>query len=138
MSARSLLPLDSESLAREFDDDVEALTGTLREAVDQQKTADLSVVAKQKAIEDYDAAFIPIARALEAAFRMAGETELADRIRPTIRRLTRPTEDDVPPPGGLDPPPSEESTEDSAAPGDGSPAENSAEPASTPDRGLGG
>jgi hypothetical protein len=60
----------------------------LPEAVDQQKTADLSVVPKQDAIGEYDAAFIPIAGALAATFRVAGETELADRIRPTIRRLT--------------------------------------------------
>jgi hypothetical protein len=63
---------------------------------------------------------------------MAGETELADRIRPTIRRLTRPTEDDRLPPEGSDPPPSEEPAEESAAPGDGSTGESPAEPASTP------
>ncbi len=73
----------------------------------------MALVAKQKAIEDFDTHFIPIAQTLEATFRVAGEVELADRIRPTIRRLTRPGEDDGSPPSEESP--SEESAESSEA-----------------------
>jgi hypothetical protein len=116
-------PLDPESLAQEFDDDVEALTGTLREVVDQGKSVDILLVAKQKSIEDFQGAFIPIAQALEASFRVAGEVELADRIRPTIRRLTRPSEDEQPPASEDTAPPSQESSEESP-PSEGSPEDS--------------
>ncbi len=44
---------------------------------------------KDQALEKFDRQFIPIARVLEATFRVAGETELADRIGPTVRQLGR-------------------------------------------------
>ena len=46
-------------------------------------------VRKDQARKEFDANYIPIVRLLEATFRVAGETELADRIRPTVRQLTR-------------------------------------------------
>ncbi len=125
--------LDPESMAQEFDDDVEALSTTLRELIDQQKKVDVALVAKSQAIDDHDKTFIPIARSLEAMFRVAGETELAERIRPTVRRLTRPNEGEAPPPAEES---SEESAEESAEPSaeasappsGGSPPEESAPP----------
>jgi hypothetical protein len=96
--------IEPEDLARELDDGVETLARTLREIVDHRKTAEMTLVAKHEAIEAFDAVFLRFAQGLESTFRIAGEVELADRIRPTVRRLTRPGEDHVTAASSLEPP----------------------------------
>ncbi len=61
----------------------------VRRLVEQRKLVDTAKVRKDQALEELDRQFIPIARVLEATFRVAGETELADRIRPIVRQLGR-------------------------------------------------
>ncbi len=81
--------LERATLARELDDEIVVLGPLMGRFVDQRKRVDTAMVRKEKAIEEFDRNFIPLARMLEATFRVAGETELADRIRPTVRQLGR-------------------------------------------------
>ncbi len=82
-------PLAREELAKELDEDIAAAKVMDQRIVEQRKVVDTAKVRKDQAIEEFDRQFIPIARVLEATFRVAGETELADRIRPTVRQLGR-------------------------------------------------
>ncbi len=54
-----------------------------------RKAVSETVIARNKAIEEYDRVFPWVARAFESYFRLAGETELANRIRTSVRRVTR-------------------------------------------------
>jgi len=78
-----------QELATEFDEEIDALTRTVKGLVEQSKVVDTAKVRKDQTREEFDRQFVPIARFFEATFRVAGETELADRIRPTVRQLGR-------------------------------------------------
>ncbi len=80
-------PPDPESVAREFEQEIGDLRQTQKELIDQQRQTDVTVVTKKQAIGSFDESFIPLVRLLESTFRVAGHIELADRIRPTVRRL---------------------------------------------------
>ena len=54
-----------------------------------RKAAGQTVDAKRKATAAFDAVFPWAAQTVEGAFRMAGERDLADRIRTSRRRVTR-------------------------------------------------
>lgn len=54
-----------------------------------RKAVNETVIARTEAIEEYDRVFPWVARALESYFRLAGEIRLADRIRTSVRRVTR-------------------------------------------------
>ncbi len=81
--------LAREELASELGEDVGEVRIVVRSLVAQRKVVDTAKVRKDQALQEFDRQFIPIARVLEATFRVAGETELADRIRPTVRQLGR-------------------------------------------------
>ncbi len=81
--------LNRETSAQELDPEIEELRVVVKRLVEQRKRIDTAKVRKDKTREDFDRNYIPIVRVLEATFRVAGETELADRIRPTVRQLTR-------------------------------------------------
>ena len=81
--------LDRESSARELDPEIGELREIVARLVEHGKRVDTAKVRKDKALEKFDRQYILIARVVEATFRVAGETELADRIRPTVRQLGR-------------------------------------------------
>ena len=81
--------LDRESSARELDSEIDVLGRIVERLVEQGKRVDTAKVRKDDALETFDRQYILIARAVEATFRVAGETDLADRIRPTVRQLGR-------------------------------------------------
>ena len=81
--------LAREELAKEFDQGIEDQRKIVGLLVEQSKKVDTAKVRKDQAIDEFDRQYIPIARFLEAAFRAAGENDLADRIRPTVRQLGR-------------------------------------------------
>ncbi len=62
-----------------------ALTDVGREV----KEANLTQLDRNRAVEEYDKAFLGIARTLETLYRLAGESELADQVRPSVRRPGR-------------------------------------------------
>ncbi|MCP3956490.1 MAG: hypothetical protein GY719_01415 [bacterium] len=54
-----------------------------------RKAVGESLVARNKAIEEFDSVFPWVTRTLEGYFRLTGEADLADRIRTSARRVTR-------------------------------------------------
>ncbi len=81
--------LDRESSVQELDSEIEQLSLIVERLVEQGKRVDTAKVLKDKALEDFDRQYILIARVVEATFRVAGEVDLANRIRPTVRQLGR-------------------------------------------------
>ena len=81
--------LSREASARELDPEIGELRVMVERLVEQRKRVDTAKVRKDDALKEFDRNYIPIVRVLEATFRVAGETDLADRIRPTVRQLTR-------------------------------------------------
>ena len=81
--------LAREEMAKVFDQGIEDQRRIVGLLVEQGKKVDTAKVRKDQALGEFDRQYIPIARFLEAAFRAAGENELADRIRPTVRQLGR-------------------------------------------------
>jgi hypothetical protein len=90
--------------------------------LDARKAGARTLLAKYAAMADFDRVFPAAAGILERFFRLAGEVELADRIRTAIRRVTRRQgaedeevpEETAPPAGG--------------EPGDGAPGDSPAPP----------
>lgn len=61
--------------------------GRAQEAVRrEQRELEATLVAKNRVMAEHDACFLHIARTLESLFRLAGFHELADRVRPSVRR----------------------------------------------------
>ncbi len=81
--------LDRETSAQELDPEIEELRVVVKRLVEQRKQVDIAKVRKDDTLEEFDRNDIPIVRVVEATFRVAGKTRLADRIRPTVRQLTR-------------------------------------------------
>ena len=85
-----------------------ARTGLL----DARKAGARTLLAKRAAMADFDRIFLAAAGILEGFFRLAGEVDLADRIRTSIRRVTNRE-------GAED----EEVPEETAPPADGQPGD---------------
>lgn len=96
-----------------------------------QRDLDREVTTKAKTQEEYDVLFLHTARTFEAFCRLAGERELADRVRPSIRRPGRTKRD----PETEDAPSEEQETrgeETGSEDASSSPAETDNPPAATP------
>ena len=61
---------------------------------DLQRDAEAALLHKREVTQEYDALFRDGARTFESYCRMAGKTELADRVRPSVKR---PGRTEVPP-----------------------------------------
>jgi len=70
-----------------------ALAQALDAAATESREADKTLAAKTRAIADYDDAFSKTAGLVSALLRIAGEEELADRVRPVKSRPGRTAED---------------------------------------------
>ncbi len=81
--------LSRQASARELDPEIGEMRVMVERLVEQRKRVDTAKVRKDDALKEFDRNYIPIVRVLEATFRVAGETDMADRIRPTVRQLTR-------------------------------------------------
>lgn len=69
---------------------LEPMTERVREAFEgvsrETRETESLKVAKDRALAEYNASFLWIARTVESLFRLAGLEELADRVRPSARR----------------------------------------------------
>ncbi len=81
--------LDLEGMATGFEADLVDLRQVRGQLERANKAAAKTVIAKNKAIEAFNAVFPPVAGILEGFFRLAGERELAERVRTSTRRVTR-------------------------------------------------
>ncbi len=82
--------VDLAELAAPVAPAVETLSSTMGEADREVKLAQVTQVDRDRAVDELEATLLWVARSLEAIYRLAGETELADRIRPATRRRGRP------------------------------------------------
>jgi hypothetical protein len=64
----------------------EALRLALQEVTDEQRESDMAQIAKNQAIAEYDKAFAVAANLMSTLLEMAGERDLARRVRPSNRR----------------------------------------------------
>lgn len=76
-------------VADEMEPEVEALGESLANLDRQRKATDESLVAKDEAVDQLRRTYVDVARSQESYYRLAGKDELADRMRPSIRRFTR-------------------------------------------------
>ena len=106
--------LSREASAGELDPEIADLRFAVERLAEQRKRVDTAKVRKDDALKEFDRNYIPIVRVLEASFRVAGETDLADRIRPTVRQLTRNDKEEAKPEAE----PSEPSSESKASESD--------------------
>lgn len=81
--------LDFETLADDLERGQRRLIQVRAELVEATKFADGTRQNTNRAIKDFDLVFLWIARSLEGLFRLAGEEDLAERIRTSVRRVTR-------------------------------------------------
>ena len=81
--------VDLETMADDLENGQKHLVKVRAELVQATKEADGTRQITAQAIKEFDLVFLWIARSLEGLFRLAGEQELADRIRTSVRRVTR-------------------------------------------------
>jgi hypothetical protein len=65
------------------------LESALREVEKEQKEAEATLQAKYAAMDAFDAAFTEVASLISALLRLAGETALAERVRPSKKQRGR-------------------------------------------------
>jgi hypothetical protein len=96
------LDVDTTALADKLQPTLDGLTDAVDDMAREEREAEAALVARNKVLEDWERTYRAVARILEGAYRMADEDELADRIRPTMRRASgvddpEDSEDDVVP-----------------------------------------
>lgn len=97
--------LDREEMAEDLKENLGKLLDARTQLQRTRKAADGTLVELKAARKRFDKTFPWVAGNLESLFRLAGEFELADRIRTSTRRVTRRQAD-----------PEEEATEEAASP----------------------
>ncbi len=81
--------VDFDIMADDLEKGQNQLTEVRTELVQASKEADGTRQITSEVIKEFDLVFLWIAHSLEGLFRLAGEEELADRIRTSARRVTR-------------------------------------------------
>ena len=67
-----------------------ALSASLREVAKEKREAQETLTNRDRAVDAYDTAYSQAANFLVGIFSLAGLSELAERVRPTARRIARP------------------------------------------------
>ncbi len=86
--------MDALEVSADFEAEYEELKGLVQELNRENRRSDATVIAKQKAMDRYDEKFRWIAGCLESLYHLAGQHELAERVKPSTRRSGR-TEENV-------------------------------------------
>ncbi len=85
--------VDLTAMADDLESGQQGLIEVRVELVKAKKIADGTRQTTKRAIEEFDLVFFWAARSLEQTFLLAGERELAARIRTSVRRVSRRQED---------------------------------------------
>lgn len=78
--------IDLGSLAQSLRRDTDVLDRLLDEIGEKRRLVEATASAKRAALRDFDLSYLLIARSAEAAYRMAGMDDEAERARPPRRR----------------------------------------------------
>ncbi len=92
-TARIGMSADLSAFKAPLSNDHSALSSTLERASTDKRKTDKTLVAKQKATNQYDLTFSTTANLLSHMLKAAGEAELAKRVRPSTRRAGQTMED---------------------------------------------
>ncbi len=106
--------VDFDEVASDLETGMLDLNGAIDGLDGDRKKAEGTLVVKQKAIEDFRRTILWVGRTTEGLFHLAGEDELAKRIRSSTRRPARPSEQAAQPPAE-EPGSGEESSSESQA-----------------------
>jgi hypothetical protein len=78
--------LDSRAVQQDLSRAREVLQGALNRVASETREAQGTLAKKNRAIEEYDRIFTGVATSLSGLFTLAGEQELAEKVRPSTRR----------------------------------------------------
>lgn len=78
--------LDAKAVAQDLSGAREALQAALTQVASEEREAQGSLSKKNQAIDEYDRGFTGVATTLAGLFTLAGEAELAEKVRPSTRR----------------------------------------------------
>ncbi len=81
--------VDFAAMADDLKNGQQQLIEVRADLAQAEKQADGTRQTTARAIENFDVVFLWAARSLEGLFRFAGEQDLADRVRTSVRRVTR-------------------------------------------------
>ncbi len=90
---------DFGEVATELETEIAAVQGAVDRLDLSRKEAEGALVVKRKAIDGLRRTLLWVGRTTEGLFHLAGESELAARIRKSTRRPARPSEPAAEPPG---------------------------------------
>jgi hypothetical protein len=88
----SAVSVDPAGVAEEMEPEVAALGQSLDGLDRLYRESDQALVNRKSALASQRRTYVNVARSQEAYYRLAEEDELADRIRPSLRRATRKTQ----------------------------------------------
>ncbi len=80
------MTVDTTALADELQAPYEALRDKLVELQGEEREAEGLLIERNEVLDEWESVYQAVARMLQGAYRLAGEAELADRVRPTVTR----------------------------------------------------
>ncbi len=84
--------LDASAVQRDLESARASLQSAVSQVTSEAREAQVTLANKNQAIEEYDRVFTGVAMSLAGLFTLAGERELADKVRPSTRRPGQTTE----------------------------------------------
>lgn len=96
--------LDIPALVADLQQRRDELDAQLALVALEAREAQATLVARNRAMDAYDQVFAGVTTTLSGMLQLAGEHELASRVRPTRRRTGRPAADTTPLPDPIDTP----------------------------------
>lgn len=94
----NLVTVDPAQIARTLEPLHQKLVDKLDDLTDEEREAEALLVEREKVLKEWQRTYSSVASMLQGAYQLAGEDELADRVRPTVQRArgAEPLDEDRP------------------------------------------